>query len=188
MEHDLVWVVHRGLLAPRRQRPTGRGRVRPFARPRSRSDARLEELGASGGTVMSRRRRTESHNTPGVRGHEVFLGPSTGCGVGAGHSAPWAQTGRGVQRLEPLNGPAAPVGVRERVARGGGGDGGRVVGSRPASPVAGRCGLTPNRPPIRDGWRCGPVASRSLCVRRRRDHGQVPVAWVLFKGRREGAR
>ena len=49
-------------------------------------------------------------------------------------------------------------------------------------------GLTPNRPPIRDGWRCGPVASRGLCVRRRRDHGQVPVAWVLFKGRREGAR
>jgi hypothetical protein len=64
---------------------------------------------------MSRRRRTESHNTPGVRGHEVFLGPSTGCGVGAGHSARWAQTGRVVQRLEPLNGPAAPVGVRERV-------------------------------------------------------------------------
>jgi uncharacterized protein with GYD domain len=29
-------------------------------------------------------------------------------------------------------------------------------------------GLTPNRPPTRDGWRCGPVASRSLCVRRRR--------------------
>jgi hypothetical protein len=72
MEHDLVWVVHRGQLAPRRQRPTGRGRVRPFARPRSRSDARLEEL-ASGGTVMSRRWRPESHNTPGVRGHEVFL-------------------------------------------------------------------------------------------------------------------
>ena len=49
-------------------------------------------------------------------------------------------------------------------------------------------GLTPNRPPTRDGWRCGPVASRSLCVRRRRDHGQVPVAWVLFGARREGAR
>jgi hypothetical protein len=63
---------------------------------------------------MSRRRRTESHNTPGVRGHEVFLGPSTGCGVGAGHSAPWAQTGRVVQRLEPLNG-SSRVGVRDRV-------------------------------------------------------------------------
>jgi hypothetical protein len=97
---------------------------------------------------MSRRRRTESHNTPGVRGHEVFLGPSTGCGVGAGHSAPWAQTGRVVQRLEPLKGPAAPVGVRERVARGGGGDGGRVVGSAGQPGGSAVAGLTPNRPPI----------------------------------------
>ncbi|WP_414710506.1 hypothetical protein [Pseudonocardia sp.] len=46
----------------------------------------------------------------------------------------------------------------------------------------------PNRPPTRDGWRCGPVASRGLCGRRRRDHGQIPVAWVLFGARRQGAR